>query len=70
MMLRGMTRDEASDLVVGHAFHDHRSPSITSSSTKSIWATPKVAKGRVLGGDLTWVFREDSEELGVGIDGY
>lgn len=36
MMLRGTTSDSLSDFVVGHEFHDHRKPSIASSSKKSI----------------------------------
>jgi hypothetical protein len=36
MMLSGITREETWFLVVGHAFHDQRRPSIASNSTKSI----------------------------------
>lgn len=36
MRLSGITRADDSALEAGHEFHDHRRPSIASSSTKSI----------------------------------
>lgn len=36
MRLSGITRADDSALEAGHEFHDHRKPSIASSSTKSI----------------------------------
>lgn len=37
MMDRGITSDKDSDFDAGHEFHDHLSPSIASSSTKSMF---------------------------------